>query len=109
MTHPEEPTTEEMAVPLTEERRAEVESALFGDEGDLPPQARLERVCEALFWTMAMRMPTTRSSRKAAGQSTIDFIVSEVRNGRSKRESQGTLMTMREELQAEVGSSDVEQ
>ncbi|MDZ4247829.1 MAG: hypothetical protein U1D32_00945 [Patescibacteria group bacterium] len=102
---PEEPITEEMAALLTDGRRAEVEMVLFGDLENPSPQERLERVSDALFWTMVIRIPTGRSSRKA-GQGTVDLMISEVRKGRTRKESQEALMTIRKELLAEAGESD---
>jgi hypothetical protein len=93
---------------ITAERRASVEAVLFGDMENPSPRERLERVCDALFWNMVQRITPGPPPRKVE-QGTIDFMTAEVRDGRTKKESQTVLVAMRRELREAVQDESTEE
>ena len=82
---------------LTAERRTAIEAALFSDLDNPSSPERLERVCDALYWTSILKVPAGKPGRPSS-QGVVNFMVAESRAGRTKKESREALSVMRKKL-----------
>lgn len=95
----EEPAEKRTNYLITDERRASVEKALFGDMADASLEDRLERVCEALFWNEVQNLGVRH---KPAEQGTIDFMIAEGRAGHTRLESRQVLEVIRTDIRGKL-------